>query len=122
MSESNFSISESKPLIFKGRVSLDNNGDFTSIRYNTGNLKVDNDQKLKISLIGDSKEYQLRIKPNRYLNYTYSKSFKTTNSKQTIVISLNELVAYFRGRRLNKVNFNYDQIDEFGIHIGNKKK
>jgi hypothetical protein len=37
------------------------------------------------------------------------------------VIPLNEFVAQFRGRRLNKVNFNYDQIDEFGILIGNKR-
>jgi NADH dehydrogenase [ubiquinone] 1 alpha subcomplex assembly factor 1 len=121
LSESNISISENETLIFKGRVSLDNNGGFASVRYNAEGLKVGKDQKLKITLIGDSKEYQIRIKPNRYLNYNYSKSFKTTNSKQTIVIPLNELVAQFRGRKLNKGNFNYDQIGELGILIGNKR-
>ena len=121
VSESNISISDNNTLIFKARVSLDNNGGFASIRYNSVNLKANKDQKIKITLIGDLKEYQLRIKPNRSLYYTYSKSFKTTKSKQTIVIPLNEFVAQFRGRRLNKVNFNYDQIDEFGILIGNKR-
>ena len=53
LSESNISISENETLIFKGRVSLDNNGGFASVRYNAEGLKVGKDQKLKITLIGD---------------------------------------------------------------------
>ena len=100
---------------------MDNNGGFASVRLNTRNLKVKKDQKLKLVLIGDSKEYQIRIKPNRNNYYTYSRLIKTTNSKQTIIIPLNEFSAQFRGRKLNMSNFNYEKLSEIGILIGNKK-
>jgi len=120
-SESNIRFSDNNTLIFQGRVSIENNGGFASFRYNTKDLKVNSNQKIKITLIGDSKEYQIRIKPNRNLRYTYSKSFQTTNSRQIVQIPLSEFSAQFRGYKLNKEKFNFDQIEEFGILVGNKK-
>ena len=121
VSNSSMVFTENETLVFKGRVSLDNNGGFASVRLNTRNLKVKEDQKLKLVIIGDSKEYQIRIKPNSNNYYTYSRSIKTTNSKQTIIIPLNEFSAQFRGRKLNMSNFNYEKLSEIGILIGNKK-
>ncbi|MDC1492934.1 CIA30 family protein [Flavobacteriaceae bacterium] len=120
-SESNIRFSDNNTLIFQGRVSIENNGGFASFRYNTKDLKVNSNQKIKITLIGDSKEYQIRIKPNRNLRYTYSKSFQTTNSRQIVQIPLSEFSAQFRGYKLNMEKFNFDQIEEFGILVGNKK-
>ena len=84
VSESNIRFSKNNTLIFQGRVSIENNGGFASFRYKTKNLKVNKDQKIKMVVIGDSKEYQIRIKPSQNIRYTYSKTFKTTNSKQII--------------------------------------
>ena len=56
VSNSSMIFTENETLVFKGRVSLDNNGGFASVRLNTRNLKVKKDQKLKLVLIGDSKE------------------------------------------------------------------
>ena len=105
VSESNIRFSENNTLIFQGRVSIENNGGFASFRYNTKNLKVNKDQKIKMVVIGDSKEYQIRIKPSQNIRYTYSKTFKTTNSKQIIEIPLNEFTAQYRGYKLNMENF-----------------
>ena len=121
VSESNIRFSENNTLIFQGRVSIENNGGFASFRYNTKNLKVNKDQKIKMVVIGDSKEYQIRIKPSQNIRYTYSKTFKTTNSKQIIEIPLNEFTAQYRGYKLNMENFDFDKIEEFGILVGNKK-
>lgn len=121
ISESNIRFSENNTLVFQGRVSIENNGGFASFRYNTRNLKVNKDQKIKMVVIGDSKEYQIRIKPSRNIRYTYSKTFKTTNSKQIIEIPLNEFTAQYRGYKLNMENFDFDKIEEFGILVGNKK-
>jgi hypothetical protein len=74
-----------------------------------------------MDVIGDSKEYQIRIKPSQNIRYTYSKTFKTTNSKQIIEIPLSEFTAQFRGYKLNMENFDFDKIEEFGILVGNKK-
>ena len=95
--------------------------DFASFRYRTKNLNVNKDQKIRMVVIGDSKEYQIRIKPSQNIRYTYSKTFKTTNSKQIIEIPLNEFTAQFRGYKLNMENFDFDKIEEFGILVGNKK-
>ena len=121
VSESNIRFSKNNTLIFQGRVSIENNGGFASFRYKTKNLKVKKDQKIKMVVIGDSKEYQIRIKPSQNIRYTYSKTFKTTNSKQIIEIPLNEFTAQYRGYKLNMENFDFDKIEEFGILVGNKK-
>ncbi|MDB4196151.1 CIA30 family protein [Flavobacteriaceae bacterium] len=121
VSESNIRFSKNNTLIFQGRVSIENNGGFASFRYKTKNLKVNKDQKIKMVVIGDSKEYQIRIKPSQNIRYTYSKTFKTTNSKQIIEIPLNEFTAQYRGYKLNMENFDFDKIEEFGILVGNKK-
>ena len=121
ISESNIRFSENNTLVFQGRVSLENNGGFASFRYRTKNLNVNKDQKIRMVVIGDSKEYQIRIKPSQNIRYSYSKTFKTTNSKQIIEIPLNEFTAQFRGYKLNMENFDFDKIEEFGILVGNKK-
>ena len=107
-------------MIFTGLVSLENNGGFASVRYND-NYKVNKDSKLKIKLIGDSKDYQIRIKPNRFTRYSYSKTIQTTKDVQTIIIPLSEFSAQFRGFSIDKENFNYNSLQEIGFLIGNKK-
>ena len=121
VSKSNIRFSDENTLIFQGKVSIENNGGFASFRYNTKNLKVSKGQKIKMVVIGDSKEYQIRLKPSQNIRYTYSKTFKTTNSLQTIEIPLKEFSAQFRGYKLNKKNFDFAKIEEFGILVGNKK-
>ena len=117
----NIKFSKNNTLVFQGRVSLENNGGFASFRYRTKNLNVNKEQKIRMVVIGDSKEYQIRIKPSQNIRYTYSKTFKTTNSKQIIEIPLSEFTAQFRGYKLNMENFDFDKIEEFGILVGNKK-
>ena len=51
ISESNIRFSKNNTLIFQGRVSIENYGGFASFRYNTKNLKVNKDQKIKIVVI-----------------------------------------------------------------------
>ena len=120
-STGNFKLSKDGNGVFYGNVSLENNGGFASFRYRTKNLNVNKEQKIRMVVIGDSKEYQIRIKPSQNIRYTYSKTFKTTNSKQIIEIPLSEFTAQFRGYKLNMENFDFDKIEEFGILVGNKK-
>ena len=62
ISESNIRFSENNTLVFQGRVSLENNGGFASFRYRTKNLNVNKDQKIRMVVIGDSKEYLREMK------------------------------------------------------------
>ncbi len=108
-------------LIFKGEISLENNGGFSSIRKYLKNILVDKNNKIVLTVKGDGKTYYLRVKSNINDYYTYTIPFKTTNNWQIITLKLVDFYPTFRGRKLNMDNFNKTTIQEIGFLIGNKK-
>ena len=120
-SSGSFFINENGHGVFEGTVSLENNGGFSSIRYEKSFRIPLNQQKISIRLKGDSKSYQFRIKQNRNSWESYVYNFDTTGNWQVIEIPLKEMYPSFRGRRLNKRNFDFDSISEMGFLISNKK-
>ena len=108
--------------MFKGQVSLDNNGGFSSIKYNAGKTKLTGYTKFVIALKGDGKAYQFRVKTNSTQYYSYTSTFTTNNAWQTIEIPFNSMTPSFRGQTLNMANFPGDYLEEIGFLIGNKKE
>ena len=106
--------------LFEGHVSLDNNGGFTSIKYDAGKIKLQGYSKFLIVLKGDGKAYQFRVKTNNKEYYAYVYSFETTGNWQTIEIPFSNMVPSFRGQLLTMANFPGDYMEEIGILIGNK--
>jgi NADH dehydrogenase [ubiquinone] 1 alpha subcomplex assembly factor 1 len=119
-SEGKFSINEAGNGIFQGKVSLENNGGFSSLRHSL-NAKVGNNTKVRITLKGDGKAYQFRIKSSPYDRHSYISEFQTTGDWQEVVIPLSTMYPAFRGRKLEIPNFNSDQIHELAFLIGNKE-
>ncbi len=107
--------------MFQGHVSLDNNGGFSSIRYNAGKTKLQGYCKFVIALKGDGKAYQFRVKTKSSQYYSYIVSFNTTKQWQTIEIPFNSMIPSFRGQTLNTANFPGESLEEIGFLIGNKK-
>ena len=107
--------------IFKGTVSLENNGGFSSVRYRFKGINTDNFKKLLIRMKGDGKTYQLRIKSNFYDYHSYAINFKTSKNWYTYEFPLKDLYPVFRGRILDIPNFDSQRIVELGFLIGNKK-
>ena len=114
-------LSEDGHGIFKGIVSLENNGGFSSVRYRFKAIKTDNFQKLSIRMKGDGKTYQLRIKSNYYDYHSYAINFKTSKNWFIYEFPLKDLYPLFRGRTLDIPNFDSQKIVELGFLIGNKK-
>ena len=108
-------------LIFKGEISLDNNGGFSSIRKYPKNIFVNKNNKIVLTLKGDGKTYYLRVKSNINDYYSYTIPFKTTNNWEIITLQLSDFYPTFRGQKLNMDNFNKRTIQEIGFLIGNKK-
>jgi len=119
-SDGSFNIDEHGNGVFQGKVSLENNGGFSSLRHSI-KAKVGTNTKVKITLKGDGKSYQFRIKPSLYDRHSYISEFQTTGDWQEVVIPLATMYPAFRGRKLAIPNFNYDQISELAFLIGNKK-
>ncbi|WP_340105331.1 CIA30 family protein [Rhodohalobacter sp. 8-1] len=118
-SNGSFSLSEDGHGVFSGEISLENNGGFSSVRYGINDLPVDDKSFVHIRLKGDGKTYQFRIKHNRRYEYAYVHEFETSGKWQTIEIPIDSMYPVYRGRRLDRPNFDYDSIEELTFLIGN---
>ena len=107
--------------VFSGDVSLENNGGFSSVRYQFEKINTTKESKVIIRLKGDGKEYQFRIKNNRNTYYSYITNFKTNGEWENIIINLKDLYPSFRGQTMNIPNFTGTSIEEIVFLIGNKK-
>lgn len=120
-SNGQFTIDSDGNGVFSGVVSLDNNGGFSSVRYQCNKINTTKNSQVTIRLKGDGKEYQFRIKDDRNAYYSYINSFKTTGEWENIVIHLKDLYPSFRGRTLDAPNYSADSFEEIVFLIGNKK-
>ncbi len=119
-SNGNFQIDPKGFGVFWGKVSLENNGGFSSVRHAL-RANVGAATGIKIRLKGDGKTYQFRIKSSSSDRHSYISEFKTTGTWQEVIIPLSTMYPAFRGRKLAIPNFNSDQISELAFLIGNKK-
>jgi hypothetical protein len=100
---------------------LENNGGFSSVRYQLKKTEITKYTKIKLRLKGDGKNYQFTVKNNSRNYYSYITTFSTTNEWQDVEIALKDMYPSFRGRRLNTPNFSHDFIEQIVFLIGNKK-
>lgn len=107
---------------FSGKISLENNGGFSSVRYSMATLNISEASKITIKLKGDGKTYQFRIKANSEDRHSYIKPFTTNGEWQTINIDLNTMYPAFRGKTLDIPSFDKTSIEELAFLIGNKKE
>lgn len=108
--------------VFEGRISLDNNGGFSSVRYRFEKTLVKEYSTVHIKLRGDGKKYQFRIKAKSEDYYSYISPFQTTGEWQEIEIPMKDMYPSFRGRKLDQPNFSNDYFEEITFLIGNKKE
>lgn len=120
-SASRFSLSPEGFGLFEGQISLENNGGFSSVSYRFKKLKVTEESCILLTIKGDGKRYQFRVKDNSNHSYSYITPFATSGEWQEIKIRLKELYPSFRGRKLDMANFSQECIEELVFLIGNKK-
>lgn len=109
-------------VVFSGKVSLENNGGFSSIRSRFESVDVDECHIIRLHVKGDGKKYQCRIKSKWSDWYSYIQYFETTGVEQIIDIELKEMYPTFRGKRLDMNNWDQEKISEIAFLIGNKKE
>jgi len=121
-SSGEFNLNKDGNGVFKGTVSLENNGGFSSLRYRFNELSTKQYSKIKIKLKGDGKKYQFRIKHKSSDYYSYNSEFVSTGEWQTIELGLSNMSPIYRGRKLRMDNFDANSIEEIAFLIGNKKE
>jgi len=120
-SDGNFRINKDGHGEFLGKVSLDNNGGFSSLHYDFDTTIVSSYSKFVLRIKGDGKQYQFRVKDNRNHRHSYIYKFDTTEDWQIIEIPFSEMNAMFRGNNIDILNFEGIQMEKIAILIGNKK-
>ena len=121
-SAGSFSLNEQGHGVFEGSVSLENNGGFSSLRYSSERILVQDFTTIALKIKGDGKNYQFRIKSNTGDYYSYITTFSTSGEWQEIQIDLKDMYPSFRGRKLDQANFEKEYIEQLAFLIGNKKE
>jgi hypothetical protein len=121
LSKGTFTVGENGTAVFKGTISLENSGGFSSVRCNTGKINVEGFSVLELHLKGDGKKYQARIQENSSDYFSYIYTFQTSGEWETVKIPLAEMFPSFRGRKLNLPNYSGKSMVELTFLIGNNK-
>jgi len=107
--------------IFQGRVSLENNGGFSSIRTRMEALETKGYSAFRIRLKGDGKNYQFRVRSQLNERQSYQYEFATTGAWQVVRLPFDQMIPTFRGMRLNMPNYPGEVLRECSFLISNKK-
>jgi hypothetical protein len=121
-SSGTFQVNKEGNGVFEGRVSLENNGGFSSLRYRFDKISTEPYSKIMLKVKGDGKTYQFRVKSKSSDYYSYITYFNTNKDWQTIALSLADMYPAFRGRKLDISNYDQESIEEIAFLIGNKKE
>ena len=126
LSKGKIEISKNGILTFSGKLSLENNGGFSSLR--TGDLKMDlaGAEGLVARVKGDGRTYQMRFSTDarfRGMEVSFKADFKTTKGEWTEVkVPFDQFKGSFRGMSLSKEKFNPSKIRRVGLLLGDKKQ
>ncbi len=113
--------------VYSGRVSLENNGGFASVRMLWPTTLRDSQEqarRLRLRVRGDGLSYQFRLRTDRgFDGAAYSHTFKTTAGLlQTIELTIADFTPTFRGRILtNMPELSFSDVQQMGILVADKQ-
>jgi NADH dehydrogenase [ubiquinone] 1 alpha subcomplex assembly factor 1 len=124
VSEGWFKITADKTMEFSGRLSLENNGGFASVRTKLTNFNIHGGDTLVVRVKGDGREYVLNIyTKTRRMAFSYRAPLPTTKDQWTEVsVPLDEFIPTSFGNRVQGMGpVEPDQINSLGFMLSDKK-
>lgn len=109
-------------LRFQGKLSLENNGGFASVRRLLDS-KLDNVRGISVRVKGDSRPYQFRLRTDdRFDGVSWRHVFDTDGSWQTVELMFEDFEPVFRGRIVRGVApLKASRIRQLGILLADGK-
>jgi NADH dehydrogenase [ubiquinone] 1 alpha subcomplex assembly factor 1 len=108
--------------VFSGRVSLENNGGFSSVQKFFEPMNVSAFQSVVIRLRGDGKDYRFIVEAEENARHYYSVEFSTNGRWQEVEIPFADLYAVRRGDRLDLPNFSGRTLAQIRFMIANGRE
>ena len=125
LSKGKLEVSDGGILKFSGKLSLENNGGFSSIRTEKTKLDLGSADGLLARVRGDGRTYQMRLGTDarfRGMEVSFMAEFETVKGKWTEVrVPFDDFVGSFRGMKLKNEKFDPSKIERLGLLIADKK-
>lgn len=126
LSQGQMQVSEEGVLLFRGNLSLENNGGFSSIRTGSVPLDLGKDTGVVLRVKGDGRTYQMRFYTDatfRGRSVSFSAEFATTKDEWVEVkVPFSTFKGSFRGMKLPNEAFDPSKISSMGILLADKKE
>ena len=119
-SDGNISLDANGNGVFSGKVSTENNGGFSSVRYVFEAIDPSPYNNVILHIKGDGKQYQFRIKSDAGDPQAYIHIINTSGEWQEIEIPLADMYPTYRGRKLDMPDYPNEVMEEVRFLIGNK--
>jgi uncharacterized surface protein with fasciclin (FAS1) repeats len=123
VSKGGFKLSDNATLIFSGKLSLENNGGFASIRMKPRELNLAGASDLKIRARGDGRTYWAELRTSGQMGASsYRADLPTTDGEWTeINIPLDSFKLQAFGQKLPGSPVNLAKVDSIGFTLADKK-
>ena len=122
ISRSSMALTDAGHGRFSGRVSLANNGGFASTQMIKSIALADGQTHIVLRVKGDGKRYEFRLNIQRRQAESYVHGFATSGDWETVRLPLRDFYPQFRGRRLNRPNFDFATIETMSFFIANGRE
>ena len=113
-------------LTFSGKLSLENNGGFSSLRTERLKMNLAGADGLVARVKGDGRTYQMRFNTGarfRGMEVSFKADFATKKGEWTeIKVPFDQFKGSFRGMSLSKEKFDPGKITRVGLLLGDKKQ
>lgn len=121
LSQGQFFLNKHNNAVFEGKISLKNNGGFSSVQYTCGKLDVEKFSTFVLRVKGDGNPFQFRVKNSLNERHSYIYEFATTGEWQIIKIKMSAMKPQFRGNALSLPNYAGKSLEQITFLFGNKK-
>lgn len=124
VSSSEIAATDSGTAVFRGTVSLENNGGFASVRSGAAEFDMEGYEGIRLHVRGDGSDYRLRLHTtDSFDGVAYQQTFGTTEGEWiTVDIPFADFTASFRGRRVpDAPALNPSNIRQIGFLIADRQ-
>lgn len=115
-------ITESETLYFKGKISLKNNGGFSSTRSFESKFDLSEYKGIEIRVRGDGRKYYFTSRANNRRMLAFWKPIETKEDEwMTVKIPFEDFYATSFGRKVPNLTLDTKNITSFGLMLYDKK-